>query len=260
MSSAPRLRELQLGFVDAVLGRDLSAADWVVGAGLEPAARLRIYEHSVAATLTAALRDSFPCVLALVGEDFFDVMGASYRRQHPSTCGNLQHFGAGLADFIAGMPEAAGLRYLPDVARLEWCRQLAALAADAPVVDAQRCAAVAAAAPEQLRLRLHPSVHMLRSDYAVLSLWQWCQSPSTAPPRVDVGESVLLWRDGSDVAMAALDPGTFRCIELLAGGEAIAAAWSGGRDVDDAFDLEACLRDLLGQGLVVAFTDEETSP
>jgi hypothetical protein len=260
MPVAPRLRELQLGFVDALLGRNLSAAKWVLGAGLEPAARLRIYEHSVAATLTAALRDSFPGVLALVGEDFFDAAAARYRRQHPSDSGNLQHFGADFADFIAGMPEAAGLRYLPDVARLEWCRQLAALAADAHTVDARRSAKVVAAAPEKLRLRLHPSAHMLRSDYAVLSLWQWCQSPSAAAPPVNDTESVLLWRDGSDVSMAALDPATFRCIKLLARGEDIAAAWAGAREVDGAFDLEACLRDLLGHGLVVAFTDKETSP
>lgn len=260
MSAAPRLRELQQGFVDAVLGRDVRAADWVVGAGLEPAARLRIYGHSVAATLTAALRDSFPGVLALVGEDFFDAMGARYRQQHPSTSGNLQHFGADFADFIAEMPEAAGLRYLPDVARLEWCRQLAALAADAGTVNALRSAELAAAEPGKLRLRLHPSLHLLRSDYAVLSLWQWCQSPSAAPPSVNEGESVLVWRDGVDVAMAALKPATFRCIEMLAGGDAIATAWAAAREVDDAFDLEICLRDLLGQELVVAFTDEETSP
>lgn len=260
MPAAPPLHELQQGFAAAVTGRDHALAAWVVGAGLEPAARLRIYENSVAATLTAALRDSYPGVLALVGGDFFDAMAARYRLQHPSSCGNLQHFGAALAGFIAGMPEAGDLRYLADVARLDWLRQLAALAADAAPVDAVRTAEVVTVAPERLRIQLHPSVQLLRSDYAVLTLWQWCQAPSDAPPRVGEGEQVLLWRDGSDMAMAALDPATFRCIEMLAGGHAVAAAWSGARDVDNAFDLESCLRDLLGHGLVVAFTDEGIPP
>lgn len=260
MPAVPRLRDLQIGFVDVVLGRDVSAADWVVGAGLEPAARLRIYVHAVATTLNAALRDSFPGVLSLVGEDFFDAMASRYRLEHPSASGNLQHFGADFADFIAAMPEAAGLRYLPDVARLEWSRQLAALAADAGTVDALRCTVLAAAEPGTLRLRLHPSLQLLRSEHAVLSLWQWCQSPSAAPPSVNEGECVLLWREGTGVAMAALEPATFRCIELLEGAEPVAAAWRGACEVDDAFDLEACLRDLLGQGLVTAFIDEETSP
>lgn len=260
MAAAPRLCELQQGFAAAVLGRDDGVAAWIMGAGLEPSARLRVYERAIAATLTAALRDSYPGVLALVGEDFFDAMAARYRRQYPSTSGNLQHFGAALADFIAGMPEARKLPYLPDVARLEWCRQLTALASDAPPVDAMRCAEVAAAAPERLRLRLHPSTHLLRSAHAVLGLWQWCQAPSDTAPCVNEGEQVLLWREDGDVAMAALEPATFRCIEMLAGGNDVATAWAGARDVDHAFDLESCLRDLLGQGLVVAFTDEETSP
>lgn len=260
MPAAPRLRELQQGFAAAVTGRDHALAAWVVGAGLDPSARLRIYENSVAATQTAALRDSYPGVLALVGEDFFDAMAARYRLQHPSSCGNLQQFGTALAGFIAGMPEAAALRYLADVARLDWQRQLAALAADAAPVDAVRAAELANVAPERLRIQLHPSVQLLRSDYAVLSLWQWCQAPSDAPPRVGEGEQVLLWRDRSDVAMAALDPATFRCIGMLAEGHDVAAAWACAREVDNAFDLESCLRDLLGHGLVAAFVDEEISP
>jgi hypothetical protein len=262
MPAAPPLRELQQGFAAALFG-DVDGngvAAWVDGAGLEPSARLRIYEHAIAATLLAALRTSYPGVLALVGEDFFDTLAARYRRQHPSTSGNLQHFGGALADFLADMSEASKLRYLPDVARLEWCRQLTALAADATTVDASRCAEVAVAAPERLRMRLHPSVYLLRSSHAVLSLWQWCHSPSDAAPRVEVGEQVMLWRDGGEVAMAALEPATFRCIEMLAGGHDVATSWAGAREVDNTFDLESCLRDLLGHGLVVAFTDEETSP
>ncbi|MDQ6645747.1 MAG: DNA-binding domain-containing protein [Pseudomonadota bacterium] len=260
MPAAPRLRELQQGFAAAVLGRDDSVSTWIDGGGLEPAARLRVYEHAIAATLTAALRDSYPGVLALVGKDFFDAMAARYRRHYPSTSGNLQHFGAALADFLADMPEAHRLPYLPDVARLEWCRQLTALAADATTVDASRCAEVAAAAPERLRVCLHPSVHLLRSAHAVLNLWQWCQAPSDIAPSVDEGEQVLLWREDGEVAMATLEPATFRCIEMLAGGNDVATAWAGACDMDHAFDLESCLRDLLGHNLIVAFTDEGTSP
>ncbi|TAN25060.1 MAG: DUF2063 domain-containing protein [Castellaniella sp.] len=257
MPAAPRLHELQQGFADAVLGRGDAVADWVDGAGLDPAARLRIYRHAVAGTLMAALRESYLAVHALVGDDFFDAMAARYRQQHPSTCGNLQQFGGSLADSMATMLEAQSLPYLADVARLEWRRQLAALAADASPVDAVTAAAAALVAPERLRIGLHPSLQWLRSDYAVLTLWQWCQSPSDAAPRVGGGEHVLLWRDGGEVAMAAVSPATFRCIERLADGCDVASAYLAAADVDNDFDLEPCLRDLLAQGLIVAFIDEE---
>lgn len=260
MPAAPRLHELQQGFADAVLGRGDAVAAWVDGAGLEPAARLRIYRHTVGNTLTAALRESYPAVLALVGDDFFDAMAERYRRAHPSTSGNLQHFGGALAGFIEAMPEARALGYLADVARLEWLRQLTALAADAAPVDAAGRAAAAAVAPDSLRVALHPSLHLLRSGYPVLTLWQWCQAPSAAAPGIDGGgEQVLLWRDGGDVAMALPDPATFRCIERLAEGYSVASAWAAATAVDHGFDLQACLRDLLAQGLVTTFINEESS-
>ncbi len=259
MPAAPRLHELQQGFADALLGRSDAVAAWVDGAGIDPAARLRIYRHAVEGTLTAALRAGYPAVHALVGDDFFDAMAARYRLQHPSACGNLQQFGGALADYLAAMPEAQSLPYLADVARLEWRRQLAALAADALPADAVAAAAAALVAPDRLRISLHPSLQWLRSDYAVLTLWQWCQAPSNAVPQVDGGEHVLLWREGGEVAMAAVSPGTFRCIERLADGCAVASAYLAASDVDNDFDLEPCLRDLLAQGLIVAFIDEDGS-
>jgi hypothetical protein len=67
MPAAPRLHELQRGFADALLGRGDAVAVWVDGAGLNPSARLRIDQHAGAAAFTAALRDSYPTVHALVG-------------------------------------------------------------------------------------------------------------------------------------------------------------------------------------------------
>lgn len=259
MPAAPRLHELQRGFVDALLGRGDAAAAWVDGGGLEPSARLRIYRHAVAGTLTAALRDSYPTVLALVGEAFFEAMAERYRLQHPSTCGNLQQFGGSLAGFIATMPEVQALGYLADVARLDWLRQVAALAPDAVPVSAAMSADAAAVAPDRLRVRLHPSLQRLRSDHAVLTIWHWCRMPGGPALKLEGnGEHVLLWRDGGDVAMTTVDPATFRCIEALADGRDMASACRVASGVDDDFDLEPCLRDLLAQGLIVAFIDEES--
>lgn len=272
MPAAPPLLELQQGFADELRGRSEGpmarvhpgppratrpgqVSAWVDGAGLDPAARLRIYQHAVAATLTATLRGSYPAVCAVVGNDFFDSMAARYQRQHPSICGNLQHFGDSLADFITAMPEAQSLAYLADLARLDWRRQLAALAADAVTVDAVRRAAAATVAPDRLRISLHPSLQLLHSDYAILTLWQWCLAPTAVAPTLAGGEYVLLWRDGNEVAMASVTAATFHCIEALAGGCDVASAYSAAAAVDSDFDLEPCLRDLLRQGLIVAFID-----
>ncbi len=261
MHTAPTLTELQRRFLDALYDDgDAGPIEEIAGNGLEPPARLRIYQHSCNEIQTAALRAAYPAALALVGAAFFEQTARGYRHACPSASGNLQGFGAGFADYLASLSSLAGYPYLPDIARLEWRRQLAVLAADADSVDTGCDVGASKAALRRQRVRLHPSVQLLRSRYAVMTLWRWCLAPSATAPPIDEGEQVLLWRDGAEVAMAVLAQATFRCIELLADGHDVATARAAACSVDNAFDLETCLGDLLAQGLIVAFTDEETSP
>ena len=258
MHTAPALPELQRRFLDALYDDgDAGPVEEIVGNGLESPARLRIYRHSCNEIQTGALRAAYPAVLALVGPAFFEQTARGYRQTHPSASGNLQGFGAAFADYLATLPSLAEYPYLPDVARLEWRRQLAVLAADADAVGAEGRAGMAGAALQRQRVRLHPSVQLLRSRYAVMTLWRWCLAPSASAPVVDDGEQVLLWRDDAEVAMAALAPATFRCIELLVDGHDVAAAQAAAFSVDGDFCLDACVGDLLAQGLIVAFSDEE---
>ena len=260
MSPAPALRELQRGFAEAVLGRGGDAVHWVVGAGLPPSARLRVYANAIADTQIDTLRGTYPAVLALVGAEFFEAAAARYRLRHPSTRGNLQTFGGAFADFLAALPEAAALAYLPDVARLEWLRQEAALAADAAPLDPVALAtALDDASP--LQLALCPSLRLLASAHPVLTIWRYATSPESERLQLDGrGERVALWRDGGAVAMAALDAASHACIAALAVGCDLDAAHAEGLAADAHFDLVACLRSLLDQGLIVAFTPTGERP
>lgn len=253
MRAQPPLLELQRAFADAMLGRGDGVAAWVDGAGLEPTARLRVYRSAIAGTLQAALRDTYPALLALVGTEYFEALAERYRIAYPSTGGNLQHFGAALATFIEATPSLQALPYLPDIARLEWLRQTAALAGDRPAADAAALTHWAACEPADVRMDLHPSVQRFASAYPVLTLWRWCQSPVGAAPNLDAGaEHVLLWRDDGEVAMATVDPATFRCIDALAEGRDLASAYRVAADVDPDFDVQSCLQDLLAHRLVLS--------
>jgi hypothetical protein len=253
MPAAPALLELQRGFADAALGRGDDAARWVAGAGLAPVARLQVYANAIASTQIDTLRGTYPAVLALVGAEFFEAAAARYRLRHPSTRGNLQAFGGAFADFLAAMPEAAALAYLPDVARLEWLRQEAALAADATPLDS---AALAALDDDgSLRLVLHPSLRLLASAHPVLTIWHYATSAGGGRLQLDDhGEQVVLWRDGGDVALAVTDAASYACIAALASGRDLDAAHAEALAADGHFDLAACLRSLLAQALVTAFT------
>jgi len=266
MHTAPTLPELQRRFLAAIYDDGAPGpVEAIAGQGLEPTARLRIYRHSCNEIHTGALRATYPAVLALVGEAFFDQTARGYRSTCPSGSGNLQKFGAQFAEYLQSLPATRELAYLPDIARLEWLRQRAALAADANAPPPARFAQLPAEAGVPRRCGLHPSVQWLASRYPVLTIWRYATDPTPEdlqPP--DTGEQVVLWREGSEVAMAAMDAASFACIEALASGDTLDRAHATAKSRDTDFDLSVCLASLAEHGLIVALdkatTDQEPTP
>lgn len=253
MHAAPALLETQRRFLAAVYDdAEPGPVEAIDGNGLEPAARLRIYRRSGEAIQMGTLRTSYPVVLALVGEAYFDQTVRGFRQTHPSDSGNLQDFGACFADYLASLPGLTGYAYLADIARLEWLRQQSALADDSdtlPELPARRLAT----AGKPLVLALHPSVRLLASRYRVLTIWRYAMQPSSEPLQLDgAGENVVLWREGGEVAMATPDAASFACIKALARGEALDRAEAVACAADNRFDLATCLESLARQGLIAA--------
>lgn len=244
MHAASALLETQRRFLAALYDdNDAGPIAWIAGNGLEPAARLRIYRRSCSETQIAALRTTYPGVLALVGEAFFELTARGYRRTFPSRSGNLQTFGAHLADYLEEVPETRALSYLPDVARLEWLRQETALAADAEPMPPNVLAPII----------VRPSVRLLASRHAVLTIWRYALDPT--PERLQLtnqGERIALWREDDEVAMATLDAASFAYIEALARGTVLEDAQRAAWTIDPAFDLPTCIESFAAHGLIAA--------
>lgn len=227
--------------------------DEIVANGLDPAARVRIYRHICEAIQGDALRTSYPAVLALVGDAFFEQTVQGYRAAYPSRSGNLQTFGSRFAEYLDGLPSLQALAYLPDVARLEWLRQRAALAGEFADCLSPPIASNFESARADDVVILHPSVRLLASRHAVLTIWRYAMQP--APARLELpasGERVIVWREDGEVAIAPLDPASFACIASLMHGDTFAAASSAGHREDSDFDFPACIESLVQRGLVVA--------
>lgn len=181
------LRDIQKGFARSVLHNETDAiAPWIVDDGIPALDRLGIYRNTARIGLTEALRIGFPAVNRLVGEAFFDMAAARFIRQAPPRSACLDEYGAGFPDFLQSLPEAASLRYLPDVARFEWQLGVAANARQAPVLDLMALADLPADTLDALRFAAHPSVSLLRLDF----------------PADQIADAVL---SGNDEAMAAIE-------------------------------------------------------
>ncbi|MDE2091723.1 MAG: putative DNA-binding domain-containing protein [Gammaproteobacteria bacterium] len=256
MRAAPSLPELQRQFAAAMLDEEPSLLRaWVLGKGLTPEARLQVYRNIVRNNHAAALRTAYPVVLRLVGDDFFELVAARYMRDCPTRSGNLQDYGADFAEFLAQVPEASGLAYLPDVARLEWARQESYLAADMPTLSqAELHAALRDPESPALRFTLHPSIRLVNSIHPIWDIWMFCQK--AAPEHLDLSsgrQTVIVWRDSNQLAMQLLVSGRRQFITALLTQAPLAAAYEQAIAAEANFDLTACLYELLGAGLVTGF-------
>jgi len=207
MHTAPSLAELQHDFMANVLHGDRTIESCVESNGLSTAQRMQVYQHIVENTLTEALQTSYPASRLLVGDSFFDIAANRYMRRFPPTSGNLQDYGAQFAAFLEDMEEAASLTYLPDIARLEWARQLSLLAADAQSLEASETAfRLQYLGNHPMQVLLHPSVQLVCSSHPIFDIWHYCMLPSNQHLQLDAaGQAVLLWRDGAQIAMQVLD-------------------------------------------------------
>jgi hypothetical protein len=221
--------------------------------GSDPAQRFRVYRNNVIVSLIDALADTYAVTRELVGEEFFRAMARRYAYANPPQSRLLAFYGAGFPDFVAGFPPAAGLPYLADVARLEYWRVVAYHAADVPAVSAAEISAALAdeGALPSLGLRLHPSLAVLSSAFAVVSLWaahQGILELSTVKP--DSAETALILRNGLDVEVVQLSEAAGRFVAALRSGSALGAAAESATALDADFDLVGVLGLLLQKSAV----------
>jgi len=214
----------------AVLGRSAepaALAPWLRDDG-HLQRGLQVYRANAGALAERALAAAYPVTQQLLGAASFAQLARALWQQEPPTRGDAAAFGAGLADFLAacGADEAQGAGpalpepYLPDVARLEWAVHGATTAADA--ADAQQVPhafdRLADTDPATLWLLPRPGTALLLSVHPVAGIWLAHQPVANEVASVadafqavraalarGQGESALVWRQGWQVRVAALD-------------------------------------------------------
>jgi hypothetical protein len=168
----------------------------------------------------------------------------------------VNRYGGELARFLAAYPPARALRYLPDVARLEWAIDQANIAADAPPFDPAALHAVPEDVLGELRFVLHPSAQFVVSAYPIFHIWQVNQPGYAGNDRVDLGEggdALLVRRAPDGVVIERLAAGEHAFLAALAGNRSLSDATERARGTEPSFHLADALRRHVSAGTVVAF-------
>ena len=239
-------------FARAVLDADASVPPPLVRkAAGAPSRRFDVYRNNVYASLIDALAARFPVALRLVGEDFFRAMARVYVQQELPRSAVLLRYGEGFADFIAQFPPARAVPYLTDVVRLEWARHAAYHAADAVPLSLDALTEAAGEA-ETARFTLHPSLHIVRSAYPVITIWQLAmREGENEPARLPAdGKDALVVRPRLDVEVRRLPAGGAVFVLALKGGATLGEAGASALAEAPQFGLKANLAGLMTSGAI----------
>jgi hypothetical protein len=183
-----------------------------------------------------AMRLTYPVVERLVGPEFFEGATRLFLEENPPRSACLNDYGGGFDAFLARLPEAAQLAYLPDVARLEWAVAQAATAEDAPTLDPAALMRFPAEALGDLRLVPHPSLRMVELASPADAIWHAITDDNEdALPHIKIAGpafTLLLHRGPSGIVFRRLGDAERVVTGMLSRGQTLGAALGAGPEAE----------------------------
>jgi hypothetical protein len=151
---------------------------------------------------------------------------------------------------LRGIGQGAAANYLADVAEIESARTRAYHAADAAPLSRAAFNAVPTDEWPELRIALHPSIALLKSDFPVVSIWRANLYANDNTLDVWKPEYALIARPHLEVEVRIISAGVYEFIAALAQGQTVGAAVMTAKVPD--FDLAECFNVLIAADLVVS--------
>jgi hypothetical protein len=230
------LEALQKFLVDGLRGVDsvssnptlTARANALLGSGngrLDAAGRLDVYREQYWLRHLSNLKDDFPTLAWVVGEESFREIAVAYLAAHPPRTWNLQRLGADLPTFVFQRAPWSSDPLALDGAQLDWAFMEAFDAADAGPVDLRAIASAPEEAWPAARIDVHPSLRTLVLSHPAHELRTALRSGAAAERPAPATTHVVVWRDPGCVLRAtAVEPMAFALLGALASGRALGPA------------------------------------
>ena len=230
------LSEIQT-FLTAVLrGSDPIADDPVLAercavfvagnARVSPAGQVDIYRRQYWLRHEEALREDYPGLIHVIGEDAWDALYTAYLVAHPPTAPTLRDLGHAMGDFVAGYPalpaEIAPLAR--SMARYERAFVDVFDGADPPPLSPTRLAALSPAEWERATIVLSPLVVRMVVTHPVHHLRKALRGGESPPLPAPAETRIALFRRDNIVCFEELDADQAALLEALASGASLVAA------------------------------------
>jgi hypothetical protein len=241
---------MEAAFAAALLDPDAAVPCGLVDPFGRPAPkRFAVYRNNVASSLTRALEAAFPTVRKLVGDEFFAAMAGVFLRAHPPTSRIMMLYGDDLPGWLEGFPPVAHLGYLPDIARLDQAMRESYHAANSEPLAPDEFQRLLGSDIGGLRLRLAPSLRLVRSRWPVQSIW--AATTETSPAPQPGAEAALVLRPLFDPRPHRLSAADGEFVEAVQRGKTFGQSLE---EAGEAVDLPAVLS-LLVSGRAIIGAD-----
>lgn len=249
---SPPMR-LQRAFAEAILSGDAPVPAMIREAsGPAHASRFGVYRNNVIAGLINAMSARYPVVRKLLWDDAFNRVAHQYVVSEPPRSPVLLQYGESFPKFLRGFGQGAAANYLADVAEIESARSRAYHAADAAPLSREAFNAVPTDEWTEVRVALHPSIALLKSDFPVVSIWQANLYANDNTLDFWKPECALIARPRLEVEVRIISAGVCEFIAALAAGQTVGAAVALASVRAPDFDLAECFNILISAELVVS--------
>jgi hypothetical protein len=166
--------------------------------GFPAGERVAVYAGMYRGRLADALRQTFPCLALLLGEERFASLCEAYLGHHPSEHHDIGQVGRHLVAFLRHHPDP-DRPDLADLAELEWAREEVFFAPPAGPVGPSALAGLDPGAFAETGLSMSPALRVLPLQHAVAPLWRRLEDGEPPGPPSPGPAAVAVWRLGFDV-------------------------------------------------------------
>lgn len=216
---------------------------------ISAAARMDIYKNNVIGGLIEIIMARYPTIRPLVGDEFARAMAREYVLRNAPKAANMNEYAADYPDFIRSFTPAQDIAFLFDVAMLDGLEHHAYYAPDGLALRRENAAEYL---PQILagtaRLNLHPSCGLMRSAYPILALQDFTRAGGDTAPEFNLdagGQCVMVWRFGFRVEKRVIGAAPYVFLKTLRVEQDVHTALEYALTVDDIFNFEAFLQDML---------------
>jgi len=246
------LSEAQAQFRAAVVSRDGTVPPMLL-APAPVAGRFEIYRRHFREALIRHIAGRFPTVEWLLGSARMRPLAEAYARAAPPAAPCMAEYGAGFIETLKWDASTSGLPYLADVAALDWLLGGVSVAISKPSLAIAALAAYPAEQLPDIRLRLQPGTHYLRSGWPVDDLVRIRLSEQSPESLSFTPHKVALEVSGArgEFRMTRLDQPTLKFRAAIAAGMPLGEAVGEGLETDPAFDVSVALAATFAAGLVI---------